>query len=218
MTAPRAVRRRTPGARCSPWRTIVVVAQVATGPEALATARAHRPHVAVPGLQRPGAGGVKVATSLRAGVPGCQVLIVHGHGRPGHLKRAPQAGVRGLVPKTVRALRLAEIIRTVHAGNRCVDPELATDTISARGSPLTAREAEVLEFAAVGAPVAEIAERAARWPGTCGTICRRPSRNSAWRTVMRRCVSHANEVGYSCSRASAQCGRSSVGRAQPCQG
>jgi two-component system, NarL family, response regulator DesR len=71
--------------------------------------------------------------------------------------------VRGFVPKTVSAQRLAEIIRTVHAGNRYVDPELAADAISAGDSPLTAREAEVLEFAADGAPVAE---RAALSQGT----------------------------------------------------
>ncbi|MFB8130361.1 response regulator [Streptomyces mirabilis] len=147
---------------------LVVVAEAATGPEALAMALAlaHEPDVAVLDLQMPGADGVRVATSLRAELPGCQVLIVTSHGRPGHLKRALAAGVRGFVPKTVSAQRLAEIIRTVHAGNRYVDPELAADAISAGDSPLTAREAEVLEFAADGAPVAEIAERAALSQGT----------------------------------------------------
>ena len=69
-------------------------------------------------------------------------------------------------PLLERKQRLAEIIRTVHAGNRYVDPELAADAISSGDSPLTAREAEVLEFAADGAPVAEIADRAALSQGT----------------------------------------------------
>ena len=68
--------------------------------------------------------------------------------------------MRGFVPKTVSAQRLAEIIRTVHPGNRCVDPELAADVIPAGDSPLTAREAEALGLAADGASIAEIAERA----------------------------------------------------------
>ncbi|WP_228983343.1 response regulator transcription factor [Streptomyces sp. DH12] len=143
-----------------------VVAEAASGPEALAMARVHRPDVAVLDLQMPGADGVRVATVLQAELPGCQTMIVTGHGRPGHLKRALTAGVRGFVPKTVSAQRLAEIIRTVHAGNRYVDPELAADAISAGDSPLTAREAEVLELAADGAPVAEIARRAHLSPGT----------------------------------------------------
>ncbi|MFF2411505.1 LuxR C-terminal-related transcriptional regulator [Streptomyces sp. NPDC058092] len=112
------------------------------------------------------ADGVSVATSLRAELPGCRTMTVTSHGRPGHLKRARAAGVRAFVPKTVSARQLAGIIRTVHAGNRYVDPELAADAISAGDSPLTAREAEVLEPAADGAPVAEIAERASLSQGT----------------------------------------------------
>ncbi|MCM2420165.1 MULTISPECIES: response regulator [unclassified Streptomyces] len=145
---------------------ILVVAEAASGPEALAMARAHRPDVAVLDLEMPGADGVAVATSLRAELPGCRTMIVTGHGRPGHLKRALTAGVRGFVPKTVSAQRLAEIIRTVHAGGRYVDPELAADAISAGDSPLTVREAEVLDLAAAGAPIAEIARRAALSQGT----------------------------------------------------
>ena len=145
---------------------LLVVAEAASGPEAPAMARAHQPDVAVLDLQMPGTDGVTVATSLRAELPGCEVLIVTGHGRPGHLKRALAAGVRGFVPKTVSAQRLAGIIRTVHAGHRYVDSELAADAISAGDSPLTPREAEVLELAADGAPVAEIAERAPLSPGT----------------------------------------------------
>lgn len=145
---------------------LLVVAEAASGPEALAMARAHRPDVAVLDLQMPGADGVSVATALRAELPDCKTMIVTSHGRPGHLKRALSAGVRAFAPKTVSAQKLAEIIRTVYGGGRYVDPELAADAISAGDSPLTAREAEVLELAADGAPIAEIAERAALSQGT----------------------------------------------------
>ncbi|NEA44703.1 response regulator transcription factor [Streptomyces sp. SID11385] len=143
-----------------------VVAEAASGAEALAMARARTPDVAVLDLQMPDGDGVSVATALRSELPGCRCLIVTSHGRPGHLKRALEVGVRGFVPKTVSAQRLAEIIRTVHAGSRYVDPELAADAIAAGDSPLSAREAEVLEYAADGAPVAEIAQRAGLSPGT----------------------------------------------------
>ena len=144
-----------------------VVAQAASGAEALAMARAHRPDVAVLDLQMPGGvDGVAVAEALRTSLPGCRTMIVTSHGRPGHLKRALAAGARGFVPKTVSAQRLAEIIRSVHAGGRYVDPELAADAISAGDSPLTAREAEVLELAADGAPISDVARRAALSPGT----------------------------------------------------
>jgi two-component system response regulator DesR len=145
---------------------LLVVAEAASGPEALAMARAHRPDVAVLDLQMPVTDGVGVAAALRSELPDCRSMIVTSHGSPGHLKRALEAGARGFVPKTASARRLAEIIRTVHGGSRYVDPDLAADAISAGDSPLTAREAELLDLAADGASIAEIARRAALSPGT----------------------------------------------------
>ncbi|MBF5080993.1 response regulator transcription factor [Quadrisphaera sp. INWT6] len=145
---------------------VEVVGQAASGTEAVAVARALRPDVAVLDLQMPGLDGIEVAAALRAEVPGCGVVIVTGHGRPGHLKRALSTGVRGFLPKTTSAAVLAQVIRTVHAGGRHVDPELAADAIAAGDSPLTPREADVLELAAGGASVEEIAVRASLSPGT----------------------------------------------------
>jgi two-component system response regulator DesR len=143
-----------------------IVAQAASGDEALAMARRHGPDVAVLDLQMPDLDGISVAAQLGSLVPGCAVVIVTGHGRAGHLKRALAAGVRGFLPKTVSAAVLTDVVRTVHRGGRYVDPELAAEAISAGDSPLTPREADVLELAAGGAPVEEIAARAHLSPGT----------------------------------------------------
>jgi two-component system response regulator DesR len=143
-----------------------VVAQAATGEQALSMARALKPDVAVIDLQMPGMDGVSVAKTLTDELPGCRTMIVTSHGRPGHLKRALTAGVRGFLPKTVSADVLATVVRTVHSGGRYVDPQLAAEAISTGDSPLTPREADVLELAAEGAPVEEIARRAALSPGT----------------------------------------------------
>jgi two-component system response regulator DesR len=143
-----------------------VVGQASTGTEALAMARAIRPDVAILDLQMPGMDGVTVAKALHAELPACRTMIVTSHGRPGHLKRALSVGVRGFLPKTVSAEVLADVVRRVHGGGRYVDPQLAADAISAGDSPLTPREADVLELAAEGAPVEEIARRAALSPGT----------------------------------------------------
>ncbi|MEV0536165.1 response regulator transcription factor [Kitasatospora sp. NPDC050463] len=154
---------------------ITVVAQAASGPEALAMALAHRPDIAVLDLQMrpqpgregpPGLDGIEVAAELRRRLPDCRSMIVTGHGRPGYLKRALEVGVRAFLPKTVSAADLAGIIRTVHAGGRYVDPELAADAISAGETPLTPRETDVLELAADGTSIAGIAERAALSQGT----------------------------------------------------
>jgi two-component system response regulator DesR len=143
-----------------------VVAVAGSGDEALATAVRHRPDVALLDLQMPGLDGIDVAERLLTEVPDCRCVIVTSHGRPGYLRRALEAGVRGFLPKTSSAAVLAGAVRTVHRGGRYVDPELAADAIAAGASPLTARESDVLELAADGAPVEEIAARAHLSPGT----------------------------------------------------
>lgn len=143
-----------------------VVAQAASGDEALAAAVKHEVDVAVLDLQMPGPDGIAVAEALATRLPSCRVVIVTSHGRPGHLKRALAAGVAGFLPKTSSARTLAEVIRSVRDGGRYVDPELAAEAIAAGDSPLTARETDVLELAADGAPVEEIAQRAHLSPGT----------------------------------------------------
>ena len=169
-----------------------VVAQASSGAEALAMARAHEPDVAVLDLQMPDRDGISVARELATLLPRCGLVIVTGHGRPGHLKRALEAGVRGFLPKTVNAAVLAEVVRTVHRGGRYVDPELAAEAISAGDSPLTPREADVLELAAGGAPVEEIAARAHLSPGTvrnylsaAATKLGAPNRHAAVETARR---------------------------------
>jgi len=145
---------------------VEVVAQAASGAEALAMARAHTPDVAVLDLQMPDRDGISVAAELAGLLPDCACVIVTGHGRAAHLKRALAAGVRGFLPKTVQSSVLTDVVRTVHRGGRYVDPELAAEAISAGDSPLTPREADVLELAATGAPVEEIAARIHLSPGT----------------------------------------------------
>lgn len=143
-----------------------VVAEAPNGEIAVPLAVKHTVDVAVLDLQMPGLDGIAVAEQLAIQLPGCGCVIVTSHGRPGHLKRALSAGVRGFLPKTTSAATLAQVVRTVHQGGRYVDPELAAEAISAGDSPLTPRETDVLELAASGAPIEEIAERASLSPGT----------------------------------------------------
>ena len=150
---------------------IDVVAHVDSGEQLVALWRARRDAgeptaVAVIDLQMSGMDGIDTAVELLELTPDAGTLIVTSHGRPGYLKRALTAGVRGFLPKTTPAATLAQVIATVHSGGRYIDPELATEAISTGDSPLTAREADVLEFALDGASVEEIARRAHLTAGT----------------------------------------------------
>ena len=95
-----------------------VAAQATSGDEAVAMARHHQPDVALLDLQMPGLDGIAVAEQLVMALPTCGTVIVTGHGRPGHLKRALSVGVRGFLPKTTSAATLARVVRTVHDGGR----------------------------------------------------------------------------------------------------
>ena len=143
-----------------------VVGRAASGDEALATALRVRPDVALLDLQLPGPDGIEVARRLATELPACRCVIVTSHGRPGYLKSALAAGVRGFLPKTVSSRTFAQVVRKVASGGRYVDPELAAEAISAGDSPLSPRETDILALARDGAPVEEIARRVSLSRGT----------------------------------------------------
>jgi len=136
-----------------------VVGQVATGDRIVPTAREVRPDVAVLDIEMPGRSGLDAAADLHAELPGCKILIVTTFGRPGYLRRAMEAGASGFLVKDGPVEDLARAIRRVLAGERVVDPELATAALSAGPNPLTARERDVLAAAVDGSTIADIAGR-----------------------------------------------------------
>ncbi len=143
-----------------------VVAQAATGDEALAMARKYLPDVAVLDIEMPGPSGIEVAGQLRGGgFPG-RVVIVTTFDRPGYLRAAMNAGASGFLLKDAPAADLAAAIRQVAAGKRVVDPALAAAALTEGDSPLTERETEVLAAAAGHDAVADMASRLHLSPGT----------------------------------------------------
>lgn len=86
---------------------IVVVAEAESGEDAVIAAAKHQPHVAVLDLQMAGIDGIETAQQIAQTVSGCVSIIVTSHGRPGYLKKALSAGVRGFLPKTTPAATLA---------------------------------------------------------------------------------------------------------------
>ena len=145
---------------------IEVVGEAARGDEGAALIAKVEPDVAVLDLQMPGLDGIETAVAAARTSPKTRCIVVTSHARPGYLKKALASGVAGFVPKTTPARALADVIRQVAAGGRYVDPSLSAEAIAAGDSPLTPREADVLELAAGGTPVEEIAQRAHLSPGT----------------------------------------------------
>ncbi|MFE3195208.1 response regulator [Nocardia sp. NPDC059240] len=136
-----------------------VVAEVGRGDEVLAAVARTNPDVALLDVEMPGMDGIAAAAQLHAAHPEVRILMVTTFGRPGYLRRAIDAGASGFVVKDTPARELADAVRRVHMGLRVVDPALATETLTAGTSPLTAREREVLAAAADGATAGAIAKR-----------------------------------------------------------
>jgi two-component system, NarL family, response regulator DesR len=163
---------------------IEVVAQAATGDEALAMAAKHHPDVAVLDIEMPGPTGIEVASQLsRSGFAG-KVVIVTTFDRPGYLRAAMTAGASGFLLKDAPAADLAAAIRRVAVGERVVDPSLAAAALAQGDSPLTERETEVLTASAGHDAIADIAARLHLSPGTVrnhlsGAIQKLGARNRA---------------------------------------
>ncbi|MEU8302073.1 response regulator transcription factor [Actinomadura sp. NPDC048955] len=134
-----------------------VVAEVGRGDEVAAAVAAHGPDVAVLDIEMPGADGLAVAEELNASGARCAVCILTSFGRPGYLRRAMSAGVRGFVAKDAPTDELASAIRKIHGGGRYLDAELAASAMAAGDNPLSERERDVLRLAGSGAETARIA-------------------------------------------------------------
>ena len=158
-------------------RDIEVVAQAADGAQALdelarlagapgafgasdpsGPARGSSPaDVAIIDIEMPRMDGITATQAIRSRFPGVRVLIVTTFGRPGYLQRALDAGATGFMVKDAPVETLAEGVRTVAAGGRAIDQNLALEALAAGSSPLTDREADVLREVEGGGTIADIA-------------------------------------------------------------
>lgn len=136
--------------------TLTVVGHGGTGRAALDHAPSNEVDVFVLDLEMPGPDGVDTARALIARDPSAAIVMITRHARPGVLRSALAAGVRGFVPKSTSAGELARVIERVHDGGRYVDPELAVTALG-HDRPLTDREVDVLRLTHRGLSVSEIA-------------------------------------------------------------
>lgn len=134
-----------------------VVAAVGRGDDVVSSALAHRPDVAVIDIHLPGVDGLTAAAMLHDVMPTCKTLILTSLERGGNLRRALDAHVSGYLLKDAPPDQLAAAIRSVAAGRRVLDPQLAVAAWEGDSNPLTAREHEILRMTAEGMQPATIA-------------------------------------------------------------
>lgn len=142
-----------------------IVAQAANGAEAVTLAAEHDPDVVLLDLEMPVLDGVEAARRIIARRPEQAVVLLTRHGRPGVLRTALAAGVRGFLPKSVDPGELERVIIHVHGGRRWIDADISAAAMI-DDCPLTARELGVLRLSADGLSVREISDRLRLASGT----------------------------------------------------
>lgn len=137
---------------------MALVAQAATGREALEQFREHRPDVTLMDLQMPDMSGIEAIIGIRSEFPDARIIVLTTYAGDVQVVRALRTGARGYLLKGNVHTDLVETIRAVHAGQKRVPAEIAAGLAEHTGDDeLTPREMEVLRLIARGNANKEIA-------------------------------------------------------------
>ncbi|MBV8771438.1 MAG: response regulator transcription factor [Deltaproteobacteria bacterium] len=153
-----------------------VVAEAATGEEALAAAPKIHPQVIIMDLEMPGMGGLAVTHRLSKISPAPHVVILsHYNDEEYVIEALTEAGAAGYLLKSDAAEELVTAVRAVNAGKRYLSPSVAPILLGRLKSPehsrnerdsLTHREREVLRLIGQGVTSKEVAQRLGISPKT----------------------------------------------------
>jgi DNA-binding NarL/FixJ family response regulator len=137
-----------------------MIAEAATGIQAIKQFRQHRPDITLMDLQMPDMTGIEAIIGIRADFPEARIIVLTTYSGDVQVVRALRAGARGFLLKGRVNRELLDVIRAVHAGQKRIPPEIAAELAEHAGEEdLSARELEVLGLVARGNANKEIAAR-----------------------------------------------------------
>lgn len=125
----------------------------------------HPVDIVVTDIEMPVMTGLELCAAIGRRHPEIRVVVLTTFARAGYLQRATEAGAHAYLLKDAPARSLADAIRSVRAGHRVIDPQLAAQA-RAEPDPLTHRERQVLRRAETGATTDQIAQALALSEGT----------------------------------------------------
>ena len=141
---------------------MVMVAQSATGRDAIHQFREHRPDVTLMDLRMPDVSGIDAMSAILAEFADARIVMLTTFEGDVDIQRSLAAGARGYLLKNMPPKELVEAVRQVHAGRKRIPQEVAAQLAEhIADEALTVREIEVLLQVSGGNRNREIAEHLA---------------------------------------------------------
>jgi len=148
---------------------VEVVAETASGEEAVDAAKKLHPDIALMDIAMPGMGGIEATRAIKASCPETAVLVLSAYDDEPYLMALLEMGAAGFLLKNVHGQELINAIRAVSRGESVLQPSLTekimqrissrTEAVQRSTGLLSEREFDVLHLAARGLPNKEIARR-----------------------------------------------------------
>ena len=137
-----------------------LVAEASTGREALEQFRKHRPDLTLMDLQMPDMDGIEAMVAICSEFPEARIIVLTTYRGDVQILRALKAGARAYLLKGLLRKELLDTIRAVHAGQKRIPPEVASELADhVTDDTLTSRELDVLRLIAGGNANKLIADR-----------------------------------------------------------
>src|SRR6266403_2232742 len=135
----------------APESDMKVVGEASNGREGIAKFRECLPDVTLMDLQMPDMNGIDAMIAIRDEFPEARIIVLTTYTGDVQVLRALKAGGRAYLLKGLLRKELLETIRAVHAGEKRITPEIASQLAEhAVDDTLTSREIDVLRLLAGG--------------------------------------------------------------------
>ena len=132
-------------------RDMEFIAEASNGREAIEQFRKHLPDITLIDLQLPDMNGIDAMIAIRNEFPDARFIILTTYAGDVQVSRALKAGARAYLLKSFLRKELLDTIRAVHAGQKRIPSDLATQVADhIADDSLTVREIEVLRLIAAG--------------------------------------------------------------------
>jgi DNA-binding NarL/FixJ family response regulator len=128
-----------------------LVGQAADAHDGIRQFGQQKPDVTLMDVRLPDMNGIDALIKIRAQYVNARVIMLTTSQGDAEIQRAIEAGARGFLLKSMSPKDIVAAVRQVHAGKRCVPPEVAATLAEYLAEDgLTAREIEILRLIAAG--------------------------------------------------------------------